>query len=249
MAMGVSDAGMLIQTMIEPDKAEWTGQMMPIPAACVRSASKFDRDSESITADPLGQRIWIGLEHHNLICSAIPGGSSRVVAPKAMQEWPRTGGPEAIVRLKDGRILVIAERSYPPAPSVPILLFDRDPSDPAAQMTQTRYLPPSGYAPVDASQLPDGRLLVLHRRFELPFAFSAILSIGSLETSGRTPVLQTRPILWLNAGRGADNWEAIGVEDRGQGRATIWIANDNNFMIGEPNYLLRLEWGASSQPQ
>jgi hypothetical protein len=249
MAMGVSDAGVLIQTKIETGKADWTGQITPIPKACVRSSSKFDRDSESLTADPLGQRIWIGLEFHNLICSAVPGGAARVVAPQAMRKWPMTGGPEAMVRLNDGRFLVLAERSHPPVASVPMLIFDRDPTDPAVQVREARYSPPPGYAPVDAAQLPDGRLLVLHRRFELPFEFSAILSIGTLKSSASGPVFQTRPIMWLQSGRGADNWEAMGVEDRGQGRATIWIANDNNFMLGEPNYLLRLEWGVPSQPK
>ncbi len=247
MLMGVSDAGVLIQTQIEPAKVDWTGQITPIPSACVRSSSKFDRDSESLAADPLGQRFWIGLEYHNLICSGVPGGAARMVGPKAMRKWPMTGGPEAMVRLRDGRFVVLAERSHPPVPSVPMLIFDRDPTDPAARVSEARYRPPPGYAPVDAAQLPDGRLLVLHRRFELPFAFSAILSIGSLAESAHGPVLQTSPIMWLKSGRGADNWEAVGVEDHGQGRATIWIANDNNFMLGEPNYLLRLEWGVPSR--
>lgn len=247
--LGVSDAGVLVETRPTPELANWFGQISPIPASCVRSTSKFDRDSESLAVDPAGSRYWLGLEYHNRICAVVPGGGAHFVAPKAMRKWPMTGGPEAMVRLADGRFLVFAERSHPPEATVPMLVFDRDPTDPSVRVTKARYRPPPGFTPVDAAQLPDGRVLVLHRRFQLPFAFSAILSIGTLNLSARGASLQTKPVTWLDAGLGADNWEALAVEDRGHGRATLWLANDNNFMLFEPNYLLRLEWGAPSPRQ
>src|SRR3546814_9948934 len=50
--------------------------------------------------------------------------------PEAMEEWPVTGGAEAMVRLPDGRFLVFSEFAYGPKNSKQLMLFNHDPAEP-----------------------------------------------------------------------------------------------------------------------
>ncbi|MBK7284057.1 MAG: hypothetical protein IPI83_06470 [Sphingomonadales bacterium] len=54
----------------------------------------------------------------------------------------------------------------------PLLHFDRDPVDPHAVVTAMRYgSTPAQYHPVDAAMLPDGRMLIVNRRYAFPAGF------------------------------------------------------------------------------
>lgn len=247
--MAISDSGALFSFSPSAAQDRWPAQVSALPKGCMASVMKADRDSESLAVDPQAGRYWIGLESRNAICSVASGEEGRLVQPASMAKWKLTSGPEAMARLADGRILVIAEQSPTPSESVPALLFDHDPIENAEAVHALRYQPPAGYAPVDVASLPDGRLLILHRAFRLPFEFSAVLSLGQLaETDGRW-TLNASPIAWFRDGRGRENWEALAVEDNGEDRATIWMASDDNYLVLQSTYLLKLAWQGPSQPQ
>lgn len=240
----VSDNGAMFD--FQPDSAvqTWPGRLVPLAKGCVSSSMKSARDTESIARDPATQRIWLGMEFRNVLCRLSPNGA-RTLAPPAMKSWLRTGGPEAMARLADGRFLVFAEHSPDQQTTSPALLFPGDPFDVRTAPAIMAYSAPQGYAPVDAAQLPDGRLLVLHRRFRLLFRFSALISIVTLKDG----TLTGEPIFWLDRENGAENWEALAVQDEGQGRASIWLASDDNFLPVQRTYLLKLKWqGPWPQP-
>lgn len=249
MLMAVSDSGALFNFSVLPGQQDWPARIAPLPKGCMASVMKADRDSESLAVDPHSGRYWIGLESRNAICSGASGERGRLVQPAAMAKWKLTSGPEAMARLADGRFLVIAEQAPTPSDTVPALLFDHDPVLNAKAVRELRYRPPAGYAPVDVAALPDGRLLILHRAFRLPFEFSAVLSLGQLTEKDGRWTLMASPIAWFRDGRGRENWEALAVEDQGQGRATIWMASDDNYLVLQSTYVLKLAWQGPSRPQ
>jgi hypothetical protein len=236
----ISDNGALID--ITPGSGiGWGGHIAPFPAGCQRSELKADRDAESITRDPATGTVWIGLESRNAICRVSADGRASSYAPPAMKQWPIAGGPEAMVRLRDGRFVIFQETPSGENKHRDVLIFDRDPLDPHAKIRTLRFVAPDGFSPVDAGELPDGRLLILVRRFELPFRFSARLLVADPVSAGQTS-WEGREVARFDAGRSLENWEGLMIEDRGEGKARIWMIADDNFMPIQNTTLLRLNW-------
>jgi len=212
------------------------GKLPGLPAFVVGR----NNDSESMALGPEGD-IWIGFERQNAIMR-YSADLRRVVsasAPQAMRGWPENQGPEAMVRLTDGRFLVFCEGGDADGDH-PALLFRDDPSSTSSPPTSFRYRPPLGYAPTDAAQLPDGRVVILHRRFGLFDGFSAALAI--LDPAGIRPgvtvagqlVAELRPPLNI------DNMEGISVT-READRTILWLVSDDNKLPIQRTLLLKFE--------
>ncbi|WP_163365749.1 esterase-like activity of phytase family protein, partial [Enterobacter asburiae] len=65
--------------------------------------------------DPATGQIWVGFERYNAIWRYDDGltRAERSVEPAAMRDWSENGGPESMVRLRDGRFVAIGETSRP----------------------------------------------------------------------------------------------------------------------------------------
>ncbi len=244
----ISDKGSITRLGASELEQQWHGFVGPLPFGCGNMANKHFRDTESLAVDPHKGTMWIGFESRNVICriAARANGGTAFFAPKAMKSWLDTGGAESIARLRDGSMLVFQEVPNDDQTNSEVLHFDRDPLDPAAKITSMRYQPPKGFHPVDAAQLPDGRLLVLNRKFALPFNFTSRLSIVSLPKV-KEGALLTGPIIARIDGQGiADNYEALAIDNDGQD-LVIWIASDDNFLSIQRTLLLRFVWPGAAR--
>jgi hypothetical protein len=193
-----------------------------LPAGPGTGRNKADRDSESLTSDPATGRMWAGFEGFNQIWrydSAFTAAESHA-APRAMAKWPVNGGPEAMVRLADGRFLIFSEEAAGPDKSTALLIFAGDPTAPGA------------------SPAVDGRLLLLHRRFSLMEGLSATIAI--LDPAAIRPghAVAAREIARLASPLTIDNMEAIAVTEEA-GRTIIWLASDDNFSPLQRTLLLK----------
>jgi hypothetical protein len=239
----VSDKGALIRLGVDPANSNWRGTIAPLPDACGDVSNRTQRDTESLASDGGTGALWIGFELRNAICR-IAGpeeGGTSFQAPPSMASWAATSGPEAMLRRRDGRFLVFQEKSVDGSATNELLAFARDPLVAGSKPVSMRYRPPSRYLPVDAAELPDGRLLVLSRRFALPFNFTSRINLVDVgvHKAGRTvagPIIAR-----IDDPRIADNYEAISVEPLDD-RLIIWLASDDNFMKAQRTILLRLEW-------
>ncbi|MGJ3629205.1 esterase-like activity of phytase family protein [Sphingomonas sp. MMS24-JH45] len=172
--------------------ADHIGKRQPA-RGCGTGWQKSDRDSELLAIDPATGRLWVGFERANAIWRFAPGFArwQRRATPRAMRRWGQNSGAESLVRLHDGRFLVIPEGSGRRNEPRRALLFAGDPTASRARAAAFRYRPPPGYAPSDAAVLPGGDVLVLNRRFRLPLVFTASWSASQPPRSGpaapRTP--------------------------------------------------------------
>jgi hypothetical protein len=216
-------------------------QLSQIPRGCgLRGLKKF-QDSEAMAADPATGAVWIALERRDELCrtDGALAATSATQRPPAMAPWPNTGGAEAMVRLADGRFLVFAERDADSTnPVTPVLVFDGDPAMPGTAVTRRAYRAPAGYRPADAAQLPDGRILVLNRRFALPFRFSARLVAIDPGALDGDAVLRGAIVARFGPPALAENFEALAAERTAQG-TILWIAADNNFLGLQRTLLLK----------
>lgn len=205
---------------------------------------KQERDVESLAYDPATGRIWLGFERENAIWryDASLARTARYAHPPAMRDWSSNGGAESMVRLHDGRFIVISESSRPKNALAKTgrvaLMFAGDPTEKPDQGFTFTYLPPAGFDPSDMTQLPDGRLLVLNRRFAVPALFTATLTLIDPRTIRPGAAVQGREIARFAAPVLHDNFEALAVTREGQD-TILWIASDDNQQIWEQSLLLK----------
>lgn len=202
---------------------------------------KEERDSESMTRDPSSGRVWVGYEGYNQIWRYSPGLTlpAQMVAPRPMADWSVNGGAESMVRLHDGRFLVIAETSRRlPSQARSALIFDRDPIETPLKGFEFGYLPPEGYDPSDATELSDGRVLILNRRLDLPFRWSVVLTLIDPRHIRPGVTIRGREIARLAPPLTVDNFEGLAIT-RENGATMVWMVSDDNLLILQRTLLMK----------
>jgi hypothetical protein len=186
---------------------------------------KANRDIESLVVH--GGDAWIGYEQVNAIWRYDRTGFARrsSAEPHALREWSDNAGPEAMVRLPDGRFLVFAEGEGGDSEAA---LFAGDPSVKGTLAVRLRARPPEGYRITDAAVLPDGRLALLSRKVGLFDGFTARLSLARLPGPGERALIIGQEAAAFEGGATRDNFEALSVIREG-GRTILWIASDDNY--------------------
>lgn len=212
-------------------------------------------DVESMTRDPATGHIWIGYEGVNAIERRDSGFRQPVrVRPAQMRDWSVNKGAEAVGRLADGRFIVLAEQSgaVGGGPSA-ALLFPSDPvgadpvgADPVggAAAAEFRFAPPEGYRPVDMVQIPDGRVLILVRRFhwEIMPRFTAKLVLADPAEIVPGGTWSGRIIAEFAPPVPTDNFEGLAMRPRQDGQLDLWMISDDNRAGFQNTYLLEMRW-------
>ena len=87
-------------------------------------------------------------------------------------------------------------------------------------------------------ELPDGRLLVLNRKFSLGELFTAKLVIVDGREVRNGAVMRGEEIATFAAPVQHDNFEALAVTQEGD-ETIVWVASDDNQMWFEESLLLK----------
>lgn len=222
-----------------------------LPGGPGRGWDKRDRDSESMAYDPVSRRLWVGFENFNQIWRYSPGFARAEAhsAPPAMKHWPANEGPEAMARLGDGRFIVLAEDDpWPGGIGRAAILFAGDPTRSPRRSIRFSYLPPRGYDPSDAAQLPDGRLIVVNRRATIEQGFTAILTIVDIDGIRPGVAIAGREIARFEGSTTRDNYEAIAVVQEADG-TKLWIASDDNQSLFEKSLLMKFRLDGAVIPR
>lgn len=190
---------------------------------------KRDRDSESMTRDPASGTIWVGFERTNQIWRYASGfnRAEAHAAPPGIYRWPENGGPESMARLRDGRFVVIAETRWSSQPGRVSALFATDPTAAPRRSFRFRYVPPGDFDPTDAAELPDGRLIVLHRHFSFVSGFAVRVALLDPRLIKPMAVVMGREIAAFTGPVIHDNFEGVAVQQEQDG-THIWIVSDDN---------------------
>ncbi len=208
------------------------------------SVAKRARDIESLTFDASSGTIWAGLEMSNRIERydrelAYSAG----VAPAAMRRWGANSGPEAFVRLADGRFFAIEERASGwRSDRHRAVIFAGDPVAGARQQ-RLQFVAPRGYRPVDLAPLEGGRAVVLYRKLTftpLPW-FATALGIVDVDDRAPDGTVRSRLLAEFDGRVPEDNYEGVAVTHAG-GVRHLWLIADDNFMTYQRSLLLKLRW-------
>ena len=236
----LADGGLTFGFAMDRDLSPRDYRFGALPDGPGTGWSKRDRDSESLAVDPATGRMWVGFERANAIWRYAPGfaRAEAARAPREMARWPANGGAEAMVRLPDGRFLIVSEDADAPAGGKRALLFDRDPTDPAARSQAFRVIVPARYRPTDAALLPDGRLLILTRAVSLGDGFTAkLLLVDPREVS--RGVIRGREIATFAYPLLHDNFEGLAITREGAATIVWMISDDNSPSLFQRSLLLK----------
>jgi hypothetical protein len=236
--VGVSDAGTLIGFGLNSDDRTDRPFIAPLPDSQGPAKNFQDRDSEGVAYDPDSGQFWVSYEAKHAIrrFSSSFARSTGIVRPREMQAWPSNNGAEGIIRLTDGRFIVIGESLQNKTHQA--LLFSGDPVESGTDIARFTYRPPPGYRVTDGAQLPDGRLLILNRRVGLPDGFAAKLALVDPSAIREDQTASGRVIATLAAPLLIDNMEGIAVTKTGDS-TIIWLISDNNFSIFQRTLLMK----------
>lgn len=238
----LSDFGTIARFRMSADWRIITAGFGDLPDATGSGWYKRNRDSESMTRDPSTGHVWVGFEHTNAIWrySHGLGSPAKGVRPRAMDGWSDNGGAESLVRLHDGRFLVIAEtdRRRHGGGARNALIFSGDPVEQPDRGFRFGYLPPDGFDPSDATELPDGRVLVLNRRLDLPFRWSAVLTLIDPRILKPGMIVRGKEVARLAPPLTTDNYEGIAVTREG-GATILWMVSDDNLLFLQRTLLMK----------
>ena len=194
-----------------------------------------------MAVDPATGRRWVGFENFNQIWRYAPGftRAERVAAPRTMAKWYANGGPESLVRRRDGSFVAISEVA--PRHSRgrrAVVVFAGDPTVRSTQAFTAWYRPPRGYDVSDAAELPDGRLIVVNRRFEPPYRFVAKLTVVDARALRPGATVTGREVATLAPPLIHDNFEGVAVT-REAGATILWLVSDDNQILLQRSLLLK----------
>ena len=226
----LSDGGNIVRFRMGADWRPFEVGFGDLPGGPQAGWRKSDRDSESMTWDPASGRHWVGFEQYNAIARYAPGLAAleAMAEPAAMRSWPENGGPESLVRLRNGRFLVMSEMGgWKGRPGRAALMFAGDPAVPGQRSLPFVYIPPRGYDPTDMAQLPDGRVLVLNRAFGIPELFTSQLEIIDVAAIRRGSVVRGREVARLEPPLVHENFEGLAIT-RESGATIVWLVSDDN---------------------
>lgn len=243
--MAFSDRGHFLD-FLDPMPAVGTVQSEAIIGSIFaeQGKSRKNRDVEAATFDPVSRRLWLALEGSNLITRhGADLGRQALSAPAAMHFWPPNKGPEAMVRLRDGRFIVLAE-AFPDwldHSHHAGLLFPDDPAEGAVPQGFS-FGGPEGYRPTDMAQLPDGRVLVVMRRLLWPFPVRASARIVLADPAQIKPngLWQSTELASLTSPQPVDNFEAIAIDQARDGKIIVWLMSDDNRAASQRTLLWRM---------
>ncbi|HMO75969.1 MAG TPA: esterase-like activity of phytase family protein [Sphingopyxis sp.] len=213
--------------------------LLPLPPR--NPGRKAFTDVEALAVDADSGRVWVALEGIDQIWRLDPALTrieSRNRSPQ-LEPWPANRGAEAMARLADGRTIILSEGADDDNRGTEALLFAGDPAKPGRRGVRFFYDAQGKGQVSDAAPLPDGRVLLVHRRLGLSPLFTTILGVLDPADIAKDAVVRSVAIGRV-PGPLRDNYEgaAVAVED---GRTFLWLVSDDNFNSWQRSLLLQFE--------
>lgn len=186
--------------------------------------SKNDGDAEELRAVAAGWLVSFERRHRLLLYrQGLSSPPQRLDTPPDYQAQPENGGVEAMTPLADGRLLLLSEDGTDAAGLGQGWIGGPGAWRPIA------YRRTGQFHPTSATLLPDGDIVVLERRFSLLGGVAARLVRVPAAALRPGAVLEGRELFVLEPPLQVDNYEAIAVRPRQDGRLVAYIVADDNF--------------------
>lgn len=248
--LAVSDQGEFLR-FSEPGAPPAPQSLQPIFEEAIRMET--DHDAESAARDPKTGDIWIATESSNGMFRYDAGLKLQAIAhPPEMHKWHLNLGAESMLRLPDGRFVVLREGAtgWNEERRHPAVIFPGDPTRPA-KLEHFTFSGPARFSPVDMAQVPDGRVLVLMRRlvWPMPFRFAGKIALADPTEIRAGGIWRAVEVAKLSSQLPVDNFEGIAVEPRNDGSLTVWLISDDNQALSQRTLLWKMRLDPAQLPR
>ena len=236
----VGDNGYWTRLTLDSRGAVSDMRIRSLPTPDGRPARKSMADAEAMVFDPDTGKSWIALENINQIWR-LDADLATIESRRKLPEpgWPKNSGPEAMARLADGRTVVFSEDADDDPRGREALIFTGDPAAPGPPPIRFFYDSRGKGLVSDAAPLPDGRILLVHRRLGFDPVFTTIIAIVDPAEIRKDAVVRSRTIGRVPTPL-AENYEGAAVSVEG-GKTWLWLVADDNFNAWQRSLLLQFE--------
>jgi len=199
-------------------------------------------DIESVTRDPATRDYWLGFEGVHAIhrfSAASEIEDVRILDGEV--DWYFNSGAEAMLRLDDGRFVIIPEGR------AEALIYASDPVEGGAPTSVEFVSPAPEFAVTAAAQLPDGRVLLLMRDvvWGAP-PFDGMLAIADAPPASPDTPWQAEVLFRFDGVIPAENYEGLATREMADGRVAVWVIADDNFSVQQRTLLVKLIFDPSA---
>lgn len=235
MVTAITDVGQWLRFRLETD-SEGRPQAVSnlgIGALGGLAKGKEDRDAEDLVRCPDG---WlVSFERHHRVLSydhGLSGTPRSLDMPADFADQPDNGGVEAITSLAGGDLLMFSEEAQAADGSGKGWIGR--PGD----WRPVRYARYDDFHPTAVRQMPDGNILVAQRRYTFLDGAALRLVVLDLADLRAGRVAEEREILRLQSPFLVDNFEAMSLATRADGRIVAYLISDDNFSPLQATLLL-----------
>lgn len=236
----VGDNGYATRLSLDSRGVVSSVRIRALPTIDGRPARKSMADTEAMFVDAKSGKVWVALEIVDQIWR-LDADLSRIESRRKLPgpRWPKNRGPEAMARLADGRTVVFSEDADDDPRGREALIYTGDPAAPGPAPIRFFYDSAGRGLVSDAAALPDGRILLVHRRLGFDPAFTTTIAIVDPADIERDAVVRSRTIGRVPRPL-AENYEGAAISVEG-GRTWLWLVADNNFNAWQRSLLLQFE--------
>ena len=234
----ISDIGYRLRFTLTADGEARGSRFDHLPPPVAGYRGKHQYDAEAVTIDPATGRYWTAMEGTGQVWSFAADHRRTLRTRQAVFEsWPDNGGVEAFTRLPDGRFIGLSE-SRTARGQREGLLFAGDPGDPTTPSIRFFYDSGGQGDVTEVAALPDGRIIILHRRLWLNPVFRTSIAVADPSTIAPGQTLTSRPIALIDDRRIAENYEGAAVSEGPDG-LSLWLVSDDNLQDWQTTRLAR----------
>lgn len=243
----VSDRGQVGQFKLDQEYKPYFTSIQFISGIPWKTSSKKIGDAESITKLKIEDRnhTLISFEgyHRIMAYSNAEKNGKALPMPAEIGMLQSNGGLETMEALSDGRLLLMAERPTIKTKQHFAWIGSAPKDNPLDFSYITRLItPPEGYSPTDATELPNGDVLVLLRRFTPIDGVSAKFWRIKKSMLDSSDTITGEVIATIKPPLSVDNMEGIAVIDVSKnGNPIIAVISDDNFNSFQRTLLLIFE--------
>lgn len=234
----LSDVGYRLRFELRPDGFAHKSAFAKLPPPRPGYRGKHHFDGEAVAFDPATGRYWTAMEGTGQVWSfAADDFRLRRTRQAVFESWPDNGGVEAFARLPDGRFIGLSE-SRTALGQREGVLFAGDPRDPKTPITRFFYETGGQGDVTEVAAMPDGRIIILHRRLGLFPVFRTSVAIADPRAIKAGQTLASRPIAAIHDAWLAENYEGAAVTADADG-LSLWLVSDDNLQDWQTTRLVR----------